>query len=347
MKPNECVDRLEDLLGEFPYESPADRANAVGMLVGQVLKPVWVSPILIVDKPASQTGATMLCQTIAALADGLPIATLTQGRTADETDKRVITKLANMPPSILIDNISVSFTSDIIASGLTSPYTGARKLGGHAEALVSTLALQWYVSGVNALMSKDMVNRALSVRLNAKMEHPEERTGFRHKLPQDAFAHREYYFSAALSMVQNWVDAGCPSGTTTVLDTFGDWMLAVAGILETAGIEGFNTNRNDFLERTDVHGAEAKEFVGEWYRQFRTDPKQPADLLGIAKRIFTLGGKDQAGEAQSLGHRIRALLDRVFRVDDVDVAVRRTRQHVSQYYLERQQGCSQGFDQVE
>ena len=164
LDPEDCVRRLDDLMGEFPYESPADRANAHGMLVGQILKVEWVSPMLIVDKPASQTGATMLCQTIAALADGLAIATLTQGRTADETDKRVITKLVNMPPSILIDNLSASFASDIIASGLTSPYTGARKLGGHVEASVSTLALQWYVSGVNAGMSKDMVNRAISLR---------------------------------------------------------------------------------------------------------------------------------------------------------------------------------------
>ena len=170
------------------------------------------------------------------------------------------------------------------------------------------------------------------------MENPEARTGFRHKLPKDAFAHREYYFSAALSMVQHWIDAGCPSGTATVLDSFSDWMLAVAGILEVAGIEGFNANRNDFLERTDVAGAEAKEFVSEWYRQFRTDPKQTESLLVIAGRIFTLGGKDSAGEAKSLGHKLRSLVDRVFRVDDIDVAVRRTRQSVSEYYLEPRQG---------
>ena len=196
-------------------------------------------------------------------------------------------------------------------------------------------------------MSKDLVNRALPVRLDSRMEHPEERTGFRHKLPEDAFIHREYYFSAALSMVQNWIDAGCPSGTTTVLDSFGDWMLAVAGILETAGIEGFNANRESFLERTDVDGTEAKEFVSRWYREFGIEPKQPAGLLGIAGNIFTLLGKDQAGEAKSLGHKLRGLVDRVFRVDDVDVAVRRTRQRVSEYYMDPQQGCSQGVDQVE
>ena len=120
LKPEDCVDRLDDLLGEYPYESPADRANTFGMLVGQILKAEWVSPILCVDKPSPQTGATKICQTIAALADGLPIATLTQGKSAEETDKRIITKLLTMPASIMIDNLSASFASDIVASGLTS-----------------------------------------------------------------------------------------------------------------------------------------------------------------------------------------------------------------------------------
>ena len=338
---------MEDLLGEFPFESQADRANAFGMLIGQILKAMMVSPILFIDKPASQTGATKLCQTIAALADGQPIQTLTQGRTADETDKRIITKLISMPPSILIDNLSASFASDIIASGLTSPHTGSRRLSGHSEAVVDTLSLQWYVSGVNALMSKDMVNRALPVRLNAKMERPEERTGFRYKLPQQAFTDREFYFSAALSMVQRWIEAGCPNGTTSILDSFSDWMLAVGGILEMAGIEGFYGNRDDFLNRTDVDGAEAKEFVRKWYYDFVTERLKLSKILPNAQEIFILSGKDQEGEAKSLGHKLRRLVDRVYTVDGIDLALRRTRAHISEYYLETLHGGSEDVDKKE
>ena len=31
LEPEECIRRLDDLLGEFPYEIPADRANTLGM----------------------------------------------------------------------------------------------------------------------------------------------------------------------------------------------------------------------------------------------------------------------------------------------------------------------------
>ena len=58
-------------------------------------------------------------------------------------------------------------------------------------------------------------------------------------------------------------------------------------------------------------------------------------------------GNDQAGEAKSLGHKLRGMVDRVIDVDDIDVAVRRTRQRVSEYFLEPLKGGSQGVDQKE
>ena len=337
LKPNECIRRLDDLLGEFPFKSQADRANAYGMLVGQILKAEMVSPILFVDKPASQTGASKLAQCIAALADGRSIATLTQGRTADETDKRILTKLVKHPPSVLIDNLSTDFVSDIISSGLTSEFTGSRLLGGHQEAVVKTLSLQWHMTGVNAAVSKEVANRTVSVRLDAGMERPEERTDFRHKLPGDAFTQRAYYFSAALSLVQRWIDAGCPSGKARVMDSFGEWMLAVSGILENAGVEGFNENRDIFLERADVSGDEDAEFVNKWYDLHGEEHRAPSTLLNLADDILMLGGKDDAGRAKSLGHRLRKLVDRVFNVDGTPVAVRRLRNGSSTYFLKRLQ----------
>ena len=66
----ECVNRLDDLLGEFPYVQESDRANILGLLVGQPLKPFYLGPMGFIDKPTSQTGATILARTICLLSDG-------------------------------------------------------------------------------------------------------------------------------------------------------------------------------------------------------------------------------------------------------------------------------------
>lgn len=240
-----------------------------------------------------------------------------------------------MDPSILIDNISMDFASDIVSSGLTSRYTGSRQLGGHREALVRTRSLQWYMTGINISMSRDLANRSLSIRLDAGIERPEERTGFRHQLPDDAILNREYYLSAALSLVQRWIDAGRPAGKAQVLASFEGWMRAVSGTLELAGLDGFNQNRDEFTARTDVTGAQNGEFVNEWYARHGESPQTPAELLTLAEGIIQIHGNGEKSRAQSLGHKLKKLVDQVYVVDGGEVAVRRHRGRTSMYRLEK------------
>ena len=322
---DETIRRIDDLIGEFPYAEPADRATAYGLLIGQVLKSEWVSPILEISKPSSQTGASKLSQTIACLADGREPAILTASVRVDETDKRIISKLRDGPQGLLIDNLSRTFDSDVVASGMTSTYIGGRLLGGNDSAAVLTKALQIYITGNNGSLSRDMVNRAISVRLDARVEHPEERTGFRHVLPADALANRKHFFSSALSLVKRWIDAGEPGPPAgfTALSSFGPWMNAVAGILHVAGIDGFNENRETFRERADRSGNEDLHFVSMWLASESTTGCRPGDLLVLGEAAFTLQGNGDSARAQSLGHRLARLEDRVFTMPEVTVTVRR------------------------
>ena len=223
----ECLRRLQDLLGEFPFVGIADEANAYGLLVGQLLKSAYPSPIGFIDKPASQTGATKLATTIAALADGRLPAIMTASERSEETDKRLITHLARGPASLLIDNLSSKFASDVIASGMTANSIGGRLLGVNAEAKVPTRSLQIYMTGNNASLERDLINRSISVRLDSGVENPEERTGFRYDLPSAALERRPHFFSAAISLVARWVEVGCPMGGGPVLDSYRNWMRAV------------------------------------------------------------------------------------------------------------------------
>ena len=309
--------RIEDLLGEFPYAGGADRACAFGMLIGQALKAEWPSPILEVSKPASHTGATKMCQSIACLADGVDLATITAAAREEETDKRIITQLKTGPQSILIDNVSRKFSSDIVASGMTSKHIGGRLLGRNETASMLTTALQIYITGVNEMLSRDMINRSISVRIDAKVEHPEERGGFRHELPSDAMDNRQYYFSAALSLVQRWIDAGRPGPPAGFkpLDSFRPWMNSVAGILHMAGIAGFHENRKSFLERADDSGAAEWTFVSLWLQSENTMGCLAKDLVELGEPVFELRGNDEPARAVSLGARLAQMRDKVFVLD--------------------------------
>ena len=330
----ESLRRIEDLLGEFPYAGVADRACAYGMLIGQVLKAAWPSPILDVSKPSSQTGATKLCQTIGSLADGVEPRIMTAATREEETDKRIITQLKGVPQSLLIDNVSDRFSSDIVASGMTSQHIGGRLLGRNENASQLTMSLQIYITGVNGMLSRDMINRALSVRIDAKIEHPEERSGFRYLLPADALIHRRYYFSAALSLVQRWIDAGQPGPPDgfTPLDSFRPWMDAVAGILHMAGISGFNENRQAFRERADESREEESRFVALWHGSGELFLRSPEDLLVFGDASFVLWGVLDSGRARSLGHRLSQLQDRVFTLGEGTYKVLRVHRNSGSKY---------------
>ena len=329
----ECLRRLEDLFGEFPYAQDADLANCYGLLVGQPLKVLYVSPIAFFDKPASQTGATLLARTIATLADGREPKIMTASERPEETDKRVIACLNARPSSMVIDNISFRLGSDIIASGMTAEEIGGRLLGGNSDVKVPTKSLQIYMNGNNAAMERDLINRAISVRLDSGMETPEERAGFRHVLPRAALERRSYYLSAVVSLIQRWIDAGCPDGPGPVLDTYGDWMRAVGGILEVAGVKGFNLNRSDFKIRADTGGIAERRFVEAWLASGGLTDRSLEDLLSLGEGLFELKGEGDKGRAQSLGHQLRKMLDKTYLVGKVKYFVRRDRGSRSSYSL--------------
>ena len=330
----ECISRLDDLLGEFPYVQGSDRANAFGLLIGQLLKPFYLGPMVFIDKPASQTGATILARTIASVSDGREPEVFTASTRPEETDKRLNTALQKRPSSIVIDNISSELKSDVLASGMTNRTIGGRLLGGNTQVQLLTRGLQFYLTGNNGSLERDLINRSINVRLDSGLENPEERSGFRHVLPHAALEWRSHYMSAVASLVQRWIDAGGPMSKGRMLDTYGTWMRATGGILEVAGVEGFNENRPDFKRRADTGGETETRFLEAWLESGRLVGVSPGELLPIADGIFTLNGDGDDNKARSLGHRLRKMADKITVLNGRRYAVRRDRGNRSAYTLE-------------
>ena len=331
----ECINRLDDLLGEFPYVQESDRANTLGLLVGQLLKPFYVGPMVFIDKPSSQTGATILARTIASLSDGREPGVFTASIRPEETDKRLISCIYRRPSSIIIDNISTELKSDVLASGMTNYTIGGRLLGGNSQVQIPTRGIQFYLTGNNSSLERDLINRSINIRLDSGLENPEERSGFRHVLPDAALEGRGYYLSAVTSLVQRWIDAGRPMSTGPVLDSYGAWMRATGGILEVAGVEGFNRNRPDFKRRADTGGETETRFVEAWLKEGHLVGVSPSDLLPLADGIFTLKGDGDENKAKSLGHRLSRMADKIIVLDGRRYAVRRDRGNRSAYTLEK------------
>ena len=310
----EALAILDDYLGEFPYKSPADKTNAFSVLLGAPLKTLGLGPGLFIDKPSSQTGATLLARSIAWIMEGRPPAVVTQGKTTGEMDKRIITKVKKYHGTIVIDNITGVFESELVTSGMTDENFGSRLLNLNEDAIIPTKSLTMMFTGNNFSATRDLLNRCIRCRLDANHPMPETRTGFRHILPNDIVAHRSMLVSAAASIVQRWIEAEMPMGKP-VLGSFEAYTAAVSGLMEFAGFQDFDGNRLKMLSDATPAWETLDSFVCAWWEKHKVKTMSSADLLPLAAELDLKGYEDK-DKAKSLSKKIGAARDKVYTIDE-------------------------------
>ena len=310
----EALRILDDYLGEFPFETPADRTNAYSVVLGAPLKTLGNAPGLFCDKPASQTGASLLCRCIAWIVDGRTPSVVTQGKSMGELDKRVITKLKNQPAAIIFDNVTKVLDSEMVVSGMTDDHFGSRLLNLNEDALVLTKALSLMFTGNNLKGNRDLLNRCLRCRLDANCPMPEARTGFRHVLPDAVVNNRAILVSAVASVVQRWVEAGIPQGNET-LGSFGAYTRAVSGLMTFAGMHEFDGNRKRMLGEAIAAGEDVWSFVCRWWDKHGSDTVSAAELVPLAEEL-DLKGDDGNRRATSLSNKLGDINGQVFEAED-------------------------------
>ncbi len=304
---------IDEFFGQFPYDSEHDRQNAIAKILGIPLKAYGTEPIFVVDKPDSQTGASKLCTSITAIFDGKRPAMMTPAKgygSADENDKRLVAALRDHPSALLIDNISSRFESDLLAAGLTGEFITGRVLGGSLLLSVPVKSISICATGNNLQVGKDLINRSLHVRLNARRPDPELRSGFRYRLPYDILANpqnRLRILSAVCSIVLYWLDAGAPTNGKGVVGDFVDFQEQVSGLMASIGLE-YNATKGANLRSRDTETTSEADFITDWWVRVGDGKRNSDDLRTIALKHIRLGGKDDDGNNVSLGrwlgHRV-------------------------------------------
>jgi len=119
------------------------------------------------------------------------------------------------------------------------------------------------------------------IRLDAKVEAPESRTGFRHaNLISHVRDHRVGLVHAALTIVQAWLAAGRPAGTQ-VMGSFESYTAVMGGILDVVGVPGFLTNADELRQRGDTETGEWRAFVQSWWARWNDAWLGVSDLAAL------------------------------------------------------------------
>ena len=316
---------LDELLGDFPFTSDAERAHAVALLLLPFARAMinGPTPLHLIEKPTPGTGATLMVDAVATIVTGRPANIMTEGRDEDEWRKRLTAKLRSMPVLLVIDNVRGKLDSSALAAALTAPSWEDRLLG-RSEMVQFPIRCCWIATGNNPELSNEIARRIVRIRLDAGVDQPWRRETFRHpELLGWLHEKRAALVRACLLLVQNWIAAGRPRSPKRV-GSFEAWSSIMGGILSTAGIPGFLGNIDELYERSDSESESWRSFVTRWWSEFRTAPVRVAEILPLALSAeppLPVFAATEHGQRIKLGSLLSRVRDRVFAVDHYQLRV--------------------------
>jgi hypothetical protein len=316
----------DDLLGDFPFVSLAERAHVVALLLLGFLRGMidGPTPLHLIEKPTPGTGATLMVDVIATILTGSGASVMTEGRDDEEWRKRLTAKLRQIPTIVLIDNLRETLDSAALAAALTAPFWEDRILGQSEMARLPIRSL-WIATGNNPSVSNEMARRLVRIRLDARVERPWARAGFRHPdLMGWVRANRGTLVAACLTLCQAWIAAGRPRGGRTI-GSYEAWAQVLGGVLEVVGVEGFLGNLDEIMEASDSEGPAWSAFVAGWWDRFGTAEVGACDLLEVALSTdprLPIGREGRTPDVADLGRGVSRMRDRVFDLDGRTVQVR-------------------------
>jgi hypothetical protein len=309
---------------DFKFVGAADRTAAVALLLtafarglvdGQV-------PMFMVEKPTPGTGASLLMDCIGQVVFGHVMEKIPEAGSEEEWRKRITASLLLSPPYVVLDNLRQKLQSGSLSGAITSGIWRDRELGVSRMVTLQVECI-WVGTANNPKVSKEMSRRIVPCRMDAKVERPWERTGFKHDpILGWITEHRGELIWSCLVLIRHWLAAGRRPGPAR-LGSFTEWAQALSGILEAVGIPGLLTNVADFYQRADDETAPIRAFLAAWWKCHGTEPHQAKDLLPLALEAdVDVGWKTEHAQKIKLGLLLKTERDRRYRLaPDLEVCI--------------------------
>lgn len=217
----EALRLLGDLLDEFPFVAPVDRAVSLSGLMTPILRgAVPVAPLHAIKASTAGTGKSYLVDIASGIAAGRSCPVISVSPEAKETESRINGLLLGGFPMVSLDNVNGELGGDLLAQAITQPVIQVRRLGGSDIFEVVSRAT-WFATGNGLLVKGDMTRRTVICNLDAGVERPEMRQ-FHHSPLDDVLADRGRYIAAILTIARAYIAAGKP-GRLVPPASFEEW----------------------------------------------------------------------------------------------------------------------------
>jgi hypothetical protein len=226
--------------------------------------------------PTMGSGKSLLADVVSLIATGRDAAVMSQARSGEEDQKRLLSILLHGDPIIVIDNVERDIFGDALCSILTQSTYKARILGENTVVSVPTNAM-FIATGNNLTFRGDMLTRALLVRIDPQCERPEERK-FTGDLRQHVRSQRGELVSAILTILRAYHVAGRPAQDLKPFGRFEEWSDLVRSALVWLG-EADPCQTREEIEVEDPERRGLETLLEAWFAAYEDKPLTIAEVL--------------------------------------------------------------------
>jgi hypothetical protein len=282
-----AIRSLDEVIGDFPFKEPADKANELALLLTLVMRPAiaGIVPMAHLDAPMAGTGKGLLASLNTIIATGMEAATDTAPTSEAEWEKLIMATLGDGATIFLLDNVRGMLLSSKLEAMLTADRVTGRILGLGRKGTYDN-RLTCMVTGNNMQLGADLPRRVYQIRLDAETSAPEDRENFKHSEPKTWLkTHRGAFLAAILTVIRAWYAAGkpMPEKPVTPMGSYEEWTRTLSGILNYCGVAGFLGNRERQKERSVPDRSEWEQFLSAWDEKCADMPVKCSEIEDFAK----------------------------------------------------------------
>jgi hypothetical protein len=249
----EARDTLLDVVSDFPFLSDVYKATFLAALLTPLARYAFSgpAPLFLIDSNIRGSGKGLSLDVIALVTTGRAMPVMANPETDEEARKRITALAVGGDPLILIDNIAGSLGSPALDAALTSTVWQDRILG-RTEIVKMPLLATWYATGNNVVLLADTSRRVAHIRLESKLENPEERDGFKYpNLREHIRQNRGRLLACALTILHAYSAAGWPDMKLKPWGSFEGWSDLVRSAVVWADMDDPGDTRKELRSRSD------------------------------------------------------------------------------------------------
>lgn len=279
----EALNLLEDLLTEFHFVAPTDKAAALAAILTAVVRSTLPhAPGFHVRAPVFGSGKTFLCELIGTFAGPGLNTKVSYPTTSEEATKAILSLLLTSPAVIEFDDMDTDWIPHgTIKRMFTAEKITDRILGVSKTATVSTRTL-FLGSGNNVGPIRDLLRRVLTIHIDPRCATPAT-ISYKNNPVEKVRKNREQYVVAALTIILAYRKAGSPRTAVENIVTFGEaWSDYCRHPLIWLGHPDPVTALLEQVKH-DPDGEALLGLMTEWHKEFGSIPTTVRKVLKTAQ----------------------------------------------------------------